>query len=65
MTDVSQDRKKEKITPVVFYRSAGVFFLFSLTTMFFRDFCAECIGRTVKWVSKTFGCYYLVAATLY
>ncbi len=39
--------------------------LFSLTTIFFRDFSAEWIGRTLNWVSKTFGWYYLLAATLY
>jgi choline/glycine/proline betaine transport protein len=31
----------------------------------FRDFSAEWIGRTLNWVSKTFGWYYLLAATLY
>jgi hypothetical protein len=30
-----------------------------------RDFSAEWIGRTLNWVSKTFGWYYLLAATLY
>jgi choline-glycine betaine transporter len=35
------------------------------TTIFFRDFSAEWIGRTLNWVSKTFGWYYLLAATLY
>ena len=65
MTDLSQDREKDKINPVVFYTSAGLILLFSLTTIFFRDFSAEWIGRTLNWVSKTFGWYYLLAATLY
>ena len=65
MTDLSQDRGKDKINPVVFYTSAGLILLFSLTTIFFRDFSAEWIGRTLNWVSKTFGWYYLLAATLY
>ncbi|MGC6746873.1 BCCT family transporter [Escherichia coli] len=39
--------------------------LFSLTTILFRDFSALWIGRTLDWVSKTFGWYYLLAATLY
>ena len=34
-------------------------------TIFFSDFSAEWIGRTLNWVSKTFGWYYLLAATLY
>ena len=65
MTDLSQSREKDKINPVVFYTSAGLILLFSLTTIFFREFSAEWIGRTLNWVSKTFGWYYLLAATLY
>ncbi len=65
MTDLSQDREKDKINPVVFYTSAGLILLFSLMTIFFSDFSAEWIGRTLNWVSKTFGWYYLLAATLY
>ncbi|STW90152.1 High-affinity choline uptake protein BetT [Klebsiella pneumoniae] len=65
MTDLSQSREKDKINPVVFYTSAGLILLFSLMTIFFRDFSAEWIGRTLDWVSKTFGWYYLLAATLY
>lgn len=38
MTDLSQDREKDKINPVVFYTSAGLILLFSLTTIFFNDF---------------------------
>ncbi len=47
------------------YTSAGLILLFSLTTILFRDFSALWIGRTLDWVSKTFGWYYLLAATLY
>ncbi|STV68060.1 High-affinity choline uptake protein BetT [Klebsiella pneumoniae] len=65
MTDLSQSREKDKINPVVFYTSAGLILLFSLMTIFFRDFSAEWIGRSLDWVSKTFGWYYLLAATLY
>jgi choline/glycine/proline betaine transport protein len=65
MTDLSQNREKDKINPVVFYTSAGLILLFSLTTIFFSNFSAEWIGRTLNWVSKTFGWYYLLAATLY
>uniref|UniRef100_UPI0015CE3EB7 BCCT family transporter n=1 Tax=Enterobacter hormaechei TaxID=158836 RepID=UPI0015CE3EB7 len=63
MTDLSQDRVKDKINPVVFFTSAGLILLFSLTPIFFRDFSAEWIVRTLNWVSKTFGWYYLLAAT--
>ncbi|MGP4877690.1 hypothetical protein ACTXQV_37450, partial [Klebsiella pneumoniae] len=45
MTDLSQSREKDKINPVVFYTSAGLILLFSLMTIFFRDFSAEWIGR--------------------
>ncbi|WP_181961791.1 BCCT family transporter, partial [Klebsiella pneumoniae] len=63
--DLSHSREKDKINPVVFYTSAGLILLFSLTTILFRDFSALWIGRTLDWVSKTFGWYYLLAATLY
>ena len=44
MTDLSHSREKDKINPVVFYTSAGLILLFSLMTIFFRDFSAEWIG---------------------
>ena len=65
MTDLSPSREKDKINPVVFYTSAGLILLFSLMTIFLSDFSAAWIGRTLNWVSKTFGWYYLLAATLY
>ncbi len=40
MTDLSHSREKDKINPVVFYTSAGLILLFSLTTILFRDFSA-------------------------
>lgn len=52
MTDLSHSREKDKINPVVFYTSAGLILLFSLTTILFRDFSALWIGRTLDWVSK-------------
>ncbi len=50
MTDLSHSREKDKINPVVFYTSAGLILLFSLTTILFRDFSALWIGRTLDWV---------------
>ena len=41
------------------------FVVFPMTTIFFSDFSAARIGRTLNWVSTTFGWYYLLAATLY
>ena len=41
MTDLSQSREKDKINPVVFYTSAGLILLFSLMTIFFRDYPAD------------------------
>lgn len=64
MTDLSQDREKTKSTRSFLYVRRADFVVF-LTTIFFRDFSAEWIGRTLNWVSKTFGWYYLLAATLY
>ena len=52
MTDLSPSREKDKINPVVFYTSAGLILLFSLMTIFFSDFSAAWIGRTLNWVSK-------------
>lgn len=34
MTNLAQNREKDKINPVVFYTSAGLILLFSLTTIF-------------------------------
>lgn len=61
----TQQGKGTKSIRWCFYTSAGLILLFSLTTILFRDFSALWIGRTLDWVSKTFGWYYLLAATLY
>ena len=54
MTDLSHSREKDKINPVVFYTSAGLILLFSLTTILFRDFSALWIGRTLaQWGKQT------------
>ncbi|MGS6560291.1 hypothetical protein, partial [Enterobacter intestinihominis] len=38
MTDLSQDREKDKINPVVFFFSGRGFFFFFLSSMFFGVF---------------------------
>lgn len=43
MSDLPQSREKDKINPVVFYTSAGLILLFSLTTLFFSDFSLSLI----------------------
>ncbi len=63
--NASPAREKNKLNPVVFWFSAGLILLFSFCTILFRDFSATVIGRTLSWVSATFGWYYLLAATLY
>lgn len=63
--NTSPAREKNKLSPVVFWFSAGLILLFSFCTILFRDFSATVIGRTLSWVSATFGWYYLLAATLY
>ncbi|VTO20566.1 High-affinity choline uptake protein BetT [Klebsiella variicola] len=65
MTDLSQNREKDKINPVVFYTSAGLILLFSLMTIFFRDFFCR-----VDWAHPQLGVENLrlvlsAAATLY
>lgn len=64
MTDLSHSRKRTKsIRWFLHFRRTD--FVVFLTTILFRDFSALWIGRTLDWVSKTFGWYYLLAATLY
>ena len=46
-----------KINPVVFYTSAGLILLFSLTTILYSDLSAAWILKTVNCVSATFGWY--------
>ena len=62
MTDLSQSRK-DKINPVVLYLGRTDFVVF-LMTIFSRFFCRVDWAHP-DWVSKTFGWYYLLAATLY
>ncbi|WP_263753352.1 choline transporter [Kosakonia cowanii] len=57
--------EKDRINPVVFYTSAGLILTFSLVTILYSDLAAAWIQTTVKWVSSTFGWYYMLAATLY
>jgi len=57
--------QKDRINPVVFYTSAVLILLFSLTTIFFTDLSDRWINLTLDWVSNTFGWYYLLAATVY
>ena len=65
MTDLSHSREKDKINPVVFYTSAGLILLFSRQRSCFATSRPCGLARTLDWVSKTFGWYYLLAATLY
>lgn len=64
-TEIPGKTQKDRINPVVFYTSAALILLFSLTTILFTDFSDRWINRTLDWVSNTFGWYYLLAATLY
>lgn len=58
-----QEKDKNQSGGVLHLRRTD--FVVFLTTILFRDFSALWIGRTLDWVSKTFGWYYLLAATLY
>ncbi|MCK8168125.1 BCCT family transporter, partial [Erwinia amylovora] len=64
-TEIPEKPQKDRINPVVFYTSAVLILLFSLTTILFTEFSDRWINRTLNWVSNTFGWYYLLAATLY
>jgi choline/glycine/proline betaine transport protein len=64
MTDLSPSREKDKINPVVFHFRRTDFVVFpddSLLQRFFRGLD----WPYLNWVSRTFGWYYLLAATLY
>jgi len=64
-TEISRKEQQDRINPVVFYTSAALILLFSLTTIFFTDLSDRWINSTLEWVSNTFGWYYLLAATVY
>lgn len=63
--DTSSKPQQDRLNPVVFFVSAGLILAFSLMTIFFTDLSGTWLTRTLNWVSKTFGWYYLLAATLY
>ncbi|AGB81737.1 choline/carnitine/betaine transport [Serratia sp. FGI94] len=63
--DTSSKPQQDRLNPVVFFISAGLILAFSLMTIFFTDLSGTWLTRTLNWVSKTFGWYYLLAATLY
>ena len=54
MTDLSQNREKDKINPVVFYTSAGLILLFSLMTIFFREPKIRAVRVTFRFRSPAF-----------
>ncbi|MBC8947662.1 choline transporter [Xenorhabdus sp. TS4] len=63
--DSPKNTQKDTLNSVVFFTSAGLIIAFSLFTIFFTDATSVWIKNTLNWVSKTFGWYYLLAATLY
>lgn len=63
--DSPKNTQKDTLNSVVFFTSAGLIIAFSLFTIFFTDATSIWIKNTLNWVSKTFGWYYLLAATLY
>lgn len=64
-TEISRKEQQDRINPVVFYTSAALILLFSLTTIFFTELSDRWINSALEWVSNTFGWYYLLAATVY
>ncbi|MGG4607436.1 choline transporter [Providencia sp. Me31A] len=61
----SKNQQKDKLNSVVFFTSAGLILAFSLFTILMTETANQWIVATLGWVSKTFGWYYLLAATLY
>ena len=56
---------KDRLNGVVFYISALIILIFSITTILFNDFANQTLNAVLAWVSSTFSWYYLLAATLY
>lgn len=61
----SKNQQKDKLNSVVFFTSAGLILAFSFFTILMTETANQWIVATLGWVSKTFGWYYLLAATLY
>ncbi|EPL9569736.1 choline transporter [Providencia rettgeri] len=61
----SKNQQKDKLNSVVFFTSAGLILAFSFFTILMTETANQWIIATLGWVSKTFGWYYLLAATLY
>lgn len=59
------DQTQDSLNKVVFYVSASLILLFSITTILFNEAANNVITQTLDWVSRTFSWYYLLAATLY
>lgn len=57
--------QKDQLNHVVFFTSAALILAFSFFTILMTDTANQWIVATLGWVSKTFGWYYLLAATLY
>ena len=57
--------QKDQLNHVVFFTSAALILAFSFFTILMTDTANQWIIATLGWVSKTFGWYYLLAATLY
>lgn len=60
-----KNQQKDKLNSVVFFTSAGLILAFSFFTILMTETANQWIVATLGWVSKTFGWYYLLAATLY
>ena len=63
--DDSSIQPKDQLNRVVFYVSALIILIFSLTTILFNDFSNHLLNVVLAWVSDKFSWYYLLAATLY
>ncbi|SPZ23180.1 Glycine betaine transporter BetP [Providencia rettgeri] len=60
-----KNKQKDKLNSVFFFTSAGLILAFSFFTILMTETANQWIVAALGWVSKTFGWYYLLAATLY
>lgn len=49
---------KDRLNGVVFYISALIILIFSITTILFNDFANRTLNTVLAWVSSTFSWYY-------
>jgi len=52
-TEIPRKEQQDRINPVVFYTSAALILIFTLTTIFYTSLSDRWINNTLEWVSNT------------